>query len=80
MYNAIEGYTRLRGMLGEEAPTFCDACFLGLHVVLSADLLKEKGLNIPDVLIDELNVVVGAQFVRATWEQTSRDREIVGIS
>ena len=47
-------------MLDVEAPTFCDACFLGLHVVLSADLLKEKGLNIPDVLIDELNVVVGA--------------------
>ena len=40
-------------MLDVEAPTFCDACFLGLHVVLSVDLLKEKGLNIPD----ELNVV-----------------------
>ena len=57
MYNAIEGYTRLRGMLGVETPTFCDACFLGLHVVMSANLLKEKGLNILDVLIDELNIV-----------------------
>ena len=40
-----------------EAPTFCDGCFLGLHVVQSDYLLKEKGLNIPHVLIDELNVV-----------------------
>ena len=54
----VQVYTRLRGMFGVEAPTFYDACFLGLHVVLSADLLKEKGLNILDVLIDELNVVI----------------------
>ena len=38
-------------MFGVEAPTFYDACFLGLHVVLSDDILKEKGLNIPDALV-----------------------------
>ena len=32
-----------------------------------------------DVLIDELNVV-DTRFVRAPWEQTFGDREIVGIS
>ena len=66
-------------MLGVEAPTFYDACFLGLHVVLSADLLKEKGRNMLDVLIDKLNVV-DTQVVRAPWEQRSGDREIDGIS
>ena len=74
-----QGYTRLRGMLGVETPTLCDACFLGFHVLLSADLLKEKGRNMLDVLIDKLNVV-DTQVVRAPWEQRSRDREIDGIS
>ena len=42
VYKAIEGYTRLRGMLGKEAPTFCDACFLSSHAICPLIFWKRK--------------------------------------
>lgn len=33
---------RLRGMLGDEAPKFCDACFSGAYAVPPRDLTKLK--------------------------------------
>jgi hypothetical protein len=33
---------RLRGMLGDEAPKFCDACFSGDYAVPPRDLTKLK--------------------------------------
>uniref|UniRef100_A0A0D6QVU1 amidophosphoribosyltransferase n=1 Tax=Araucaria cunninghamii TaxID=56994 RepID=A0A0D6QVU1_ARACU len=33
---------RLRGMLGDEAPTFCDACFSAAYPVPPSDMLKEE--------------------------------------
>jgi amidophosphoribosyltransferase len=33
---------KLRGMLQDEAPTFCDACFSGDYPVPPSDLVKDK--------------------------------------
>lgn len=72
---------RLRAMLGQEAPTFCDACFSGSYAVPPTDLMKEKEeqhlaklhLNNPDA--------------SRTWNQNAeanqreeKSREPAGIS
>lgn len=42
--------TRLRGMLGEDAPSFCDACFSGVYAVPPRDLLAEQGNPHPETI------------------------------
>ena len=45
---------RLRGMLGDEAPRFCDACFSGAYAVPPRDLTKFKEETLKPVqIVDE---------------------------
>jgi hypothetical protein len=63
---------RLRGMLGDAAPTFCDACFSGAYAVPPRDLtrFKEETLK-PVQIVDE-----GFEGkIEATAEETSAAEE-----
>lgn len=63
---------RLRGMLEDEAPKFCDACFSGAYAVPPRDLTKFKEEKLKPVL------VVNEGFegkIEATAEETQAAEE-----
>lgn len=79
---------RLRAMLGDEAPTFCDACFSGSYAVPPTDLLKDKeDEHLAKTLANSLDAVVETRLLGAAWSQSSessqrgeKNRETAGIS
>lgn len=75
---------RLRAMLGEEAPTFCDACFSGSYAVPPTDLLKEKEAKMRS---NNLDMAAETHLLGAGWSPSSessqrggKSREPAGIS
>eukprot|EP00249_Psilotum_nudum_P016630 c25918_g1_i2 orf=400-2235(-) len=73
---------RLKEMLGDEAPTFCDACFSGAYPVLPAVFLESKkaGHDDPSSNVDEANDDTVMEMRRAWLQQTLIRRQPVGVA
>ncbi|KAH7430111.1 hypothetical protein KP509_09G084400 [Ceratopteris richardii] len=76
---------RLRGMLGSDAPTFCDACFSGSYAVPPTDLLKEKEEHLSEVHPSTLDVSASKEALFESMDDlfqksTDKSREPAGIS
>lgn len=72
---------RLRSMLGQDAPNFCDACFSGAYAVPPSDFLKEKAdEKLANNIANSLDAVVETRLLGKSWSQSPpKNREPAGI-